>query len=342
MPTTRPRTSMSGPPEKPGYNVRSTASTSPAGWRPPRTSRALMMPALARGPTPSARTRWPTRSSPSSATSAAGMLSTSARSTAMSRPGSRPATRAESVRPSGEVTLTAPYGRTRSARLAGRDPGLDIAVLRAEVESMPAADVADDGELRVGHLVLALGVGPRASAGIISALDVRGGRQPAGEVLAVDLTLYPGFSGGPLIDVRGRVVGITTSGVSRHLQCAIRAGAVGRLVEQVVRGGRIPRAYLGVGTQAVELPEPLRDRLSLAQRTAVIVLNIRSDGPAGAAGVVIGDLIVAIDGHAITEPEDLVAVLRPDRVGQVVAVSILRGGEPRELRVTVGERPQRA
>src|SRR5207247_2416705 len=149
-----------------------------------------------------------------------------------------------------------------------------------------------------GHLVLALGVGPRASAGIISALDVRGGRQPAGEVLAVDLTLYPGFSGGPLIDVRGRVVGITTSGVSRHLQCAIRAGAVGRLVEQVVRGGRIPRAYLGVGTQAVELPEPLRDRLSLAQRTAVIVLNIRSDGPAGAAGVVIGDLIVAIDGHA--------------------------------------------
>jgi len=246
------------------------------------------------------------------------------------------------VEPDREVTLTAPDGRTLSARVAGRDPGLDIAVLRAEIESMPAADVADDGELRVGHLVLALGVGPRASAGIISALDVRGGRQPAGEVLAVDLTLYPGFSGGPLIDVRGRVVGITTSGVSRHLQCAIRAGAVGRLVEQVVRGGRIPRAYLGVGTQAVELPEPLRDRLSLAQRTAVIVLNIRSDGPAGAAGVVIGDLIVAIDGHAITEPEDLVAVLRPDRVGQVVAVSILRGGEPRELRVTVGERPQRA
>src|SRR5256712_10522003 len=188
------------------------------------------------------------------------------------------------VEPDRDVTLTAPDGRTLSARVAGRDPGLDIAVLRAEVESMPAADVADDGDLRVGHLVLALGVGPRASAGIISAVDVRGGRQPAGEVLAVDLTLYPGFSGGPLIDVRGRVVGITTSGVSRHLQCAIRAGAVGRLVEQVVRGGRIPRAYLGVGTQAVELPEPLRDRLSLAQRTAVIVLSLRSDGPAGAAG----------------------------------------------------------
>jgi len=176
-------------------------------------------------------------------------------------------TASHTVEPDREVTLTAPDGRTLSARVAGRDPGLDIAVLRAEGDTVPAADVADDGDLRVGHLVLALGVGPRASAGIISALDVRGGRQPAGEVLAVDLTLYPGFSGGPLIDVRGRVVGITTSGVSRHLQCAIRAGAVGRLVEQVVRGGRIPRAYLGVGTQAVELPEPLRDRLSLAQRT---------------------------------------------------------------------------
>src|SRR5438132_4723559 len=241
-----------------------------------------------------------------------------------------------------EVTLTGPDGRTLSAQVAGLDPRLDIAVLRTDAESAPAADLADDGELRIGHLVLAVGAGPRASAGIVSALDVGGGRQASGEILAVDLTLYPGFSGGPLVDVRGRVVGITTSGVSRHLQCAIRAGAVGRLVEQVVRGGRIPRAYLGGGTQAVELPEPLRDRLGLAQRTAVIVLNLRSDGPAGAAGVVIGDLIVAIDGHAITEPEDLVAVLRPDRVGQVVAVSILRGGEPRELRVTVGERPQRA
>src|SRR5882672_6153021 len=124
------------------------------------------------------------------------------------------------VEPDHEVTLTGPDSRTLSARVAGRDPSLDIAVLRAEVDGVPAADVAYDGDVRIGHLVLALGAGPRASAGIISALDVRGGRPPAGEILAVDLTLYPGFSGGPLVDVRGRVVGITTSGVSRHLQCA--------------------------------------------------------------------------------------------------------------------------
>lgn len=242
-----------------------------------------------------------------------------------------------------EVTLTTPDGRTLSAQVSGRDPGLDIAVLRAEVDDVPAADIGNDSDLRIGHLVLALGAGPRASAGIVSALDIRGGRQPvASEILAVDLTLYPGFSGGPLVDVLGRVIGITTSGVSRHLQCAVRAATVTRLVEHVVRGGKIPRAYLGVGTQPVVLPDYLRERLSLAQRTAVIVVNVTSESPAAASGLVIGDVIVSIAGRAIAEPGDLVAVLQPDRVGKAVTVSILRGGDPRELQVIVGERPSRA
>ena len=189
---------------------------------------------------------------------------------------------------------------------------------------------------------MALGAGPRASAGIVSALDVRRGRHAAGELLAVDLTLYPGFSGGPLVDVRGRIIGITTSGASRHLQCAVRATAVTRLVEHVIRGGRIPRAYLGVGTQPVELPDALRERLGLAQRTAIIVVSVKPDSPAAAAGLIIGDIILSIDGRAIAEPEDLVAVLQPDRVGAAVAMIILRGGEPREFPVTVGERPSRA
>jgi S1-C subfamily serine protease len=247
------------------------------------------------------------------------------------------------VEPEREVTLTAPDGRTLSARVAGRDPSLDVAVLRAEIDRVPAADIADDGGLRIGHLVLALGAGPRASAGIISALGARGGRPAAaGEMLAVDLTLYPGFSGGPLIDVLGRTIGITTSGASRHLQYAVRAAAVSRLVDHVVQRGTIPRAYLGVGTQPVVLPDSLRQQLGLAQATAVIAVNVRSDSPAATAGLVIGDVIVAIGGHPITEPEDLVAVLRPDRVGSVVTVSILRGGEPRDVQVTVGERPHRA
>ncbi len=251
-------------------------------------------------------------------------------------------TASHTVEPDREVTLTAPDGRTLAAQVVGRDPGLDIAVLRAEVTGVPAADIHDDGDLRIGHLVLALGAGPRASAGIVSALDLRGGRQREPDaMLAVDLTLYPGFSGGPLVDVLGHVVGITTSGASRHLQCAVRAAAVTRLTDHVVRGGRIPRAYLGVGTQPVVLPNDLRERLGLTQRTAVIVVNVTSDSPAAAAGLVMGDVIVSIAGHAIAEPGDLVAVLHPDRVGNTVTTSILRGGEPRQIQVTVGERPSR-
>jgi len=250
-------------------------------------------------------------------------------------------TASHTVEPDREVTLTAPDGRTLAAQVVGRDPGLDIAVLRAEVTGVPAADI-HDGDLRIGHLVLALGAGPRASAGIVSALDLRGGRQREPDaMLAVDLTLYPGFSGGPLVDVLGHVVGITTSGASRHLQCAVRAAAVTRLTDHVVRAGRIPRAYLGVGTQPVVLPNDLRERLGLTQRTAVIVVNVTSDSPAAAAGLVMGDVIVSIAGHAIAEPGDLVAVLQPDRVGNTVTTSILRGGEPRQIQVTVGERPSR-
>ena len=251
-------------------------------------------------------------------------------------------TASHTVEPDREVALTSPDGRTLSALVAGRDPGLDIAVLRAEVGSGPVADIAPDAELRIGHLVLALGAGPRASAGIVSALDAGDRRSAAGETCAVDLTLYPGFSGGPLIDVLGRVVGITTSGASRQLQHAIRAGAVTRLTEHVAQRGRIPRAYLGVGTQPVALPDELQRRLGLEQRTAVIAVNVRSDSPAAAAGLVIGDVIVSVGGDPIAEPEDLVVVLRPERVGQELTVRILRGGEPRELRVTIGERPQRA
>ena len=240
----------------------------------------------------------------------------------------------------GEIALAAD-GRTVSAQVAGRDPALDIAVLRTASNGVRVADLGGDGDIRVGHLVLAVGAGPRASAGIISALDVHG-RAAAGDTFAVDLTLYPGFSGGPLIDVRGRVLGITTSGLSRHLEAAVRVAAVARLVEQVVSRGRIPRAYLGIGTQPVELPEELRARLSLAQRRALIVVNVQSGSPATAGGLTIGDVVVAIAGHVVAAPEDLLSVLRPDRVGSVVTVSVLRGGEARELQVTVGERPSRA
>jgi S1-C subfamily serine protease len=159
--------------------------------------------------------------------------------------------------------------------------------------------------------------------------------------LSLDLTLYPGFSGGPLVDVKGRVVGVTTSGSERHLQLAIPAATVDRLAEELLRRGRLPRAYFGVGTQQVQLNDALRQRLGTDQRTAVIVVDVQPDSPAARGGIVIGDVIVALGGTRISEPTDLRAVLRPQQVGETLVVSLVRGGEPRDVRVTVGERARR-
>jgi len=232
-----------------------------------------------------------------------------------------------------EITVTRPDGRAVAATVAGRDPSIDLAVLKIEAPDVETAEVSTDAA-RVGHIVLALGAGPRASWGVVSALEAN--------LLHLDLTLYPGFSGGPLVDVQGRVVGINTSGTSRHLQLAIPAVAVNRVVDELLRRGRIPRAYLGVSTQPVRLPEALRQRIDIDQRTAVIVVEVQSGSPAAAAGLLIGDVIVSLGGIRITDPNDLKTVLRPERVGESIMASVLRGGEPREVPVTVGERPRRS
>lgn len=240
-----------------------------------------------------------------------------------------------------DVTVTAPDGRTLATAVVGRDPAIDLAILRVDAAGLIVADIATTPP-RVGHVVLAVGRGPRASWGVISSVGNgrrRGGA--AGELLSLDLTLYPGFSGGPLVDARGHVVGITTSGSERHLQLAIPAATVDRMLDELQRRGHLPRAYFGVGTQQVRLGEALRQRLATEQRTAVIVVDVQPESPAARAGLLIGDIIVALGGARIAEPTDLRAVLRPQKVGETLAVSVVRGGEPHELAVTVGERSHR-
>ena len=241
-----------------------------------------------------------------------------------------------------DITVTTQDGGTLPATLAGRDPATDLAVLRVSGGEVAVADIATE-PARVGHIVLAVGRGPRASMGLVSAIG-DGHRRPAerDDWLSLDLTLYPGFSGGPLIDTRGRVVGITTSGASRHFQVAIPAASVDRMLDELLRRGRIPRPWVGVGTQTVRLSEALRARLRTDQHRAVIVVDVQPDSPAAAAGLMVGDILVSLGGARITEPGDLRAVLRPHRVGETVAVSIARGGEPREVSLTIGERSRQA
>jgi S1-C subfamily serine protease len=241
------------------------------------------------------------------------------------------------------ITVARPDGRTVAATLAARDPAIDVAILKVDAFDVAVAEVADSSAARVGHIVLALGAGPRASLGVISAI---GGEEDsenvAPEVLSLDLTLYPGFSGGPLVNTAGHVLGLLTSGRSRHLQLAVPATSVNRVVDELVRRGHLPHAYLGVGTQPVRLPASIRERLSLAQRTAVIVVDVQPGSPAAGGNLSIGDVILSVGGTSITDPYDLKRVLRPDRVGQRLAVSVWRADGPRELEVVVAERPARA
>jgi S1-C subfamily serine protease len=239
-----------------------------------------------------------------------------------------------------EITVTRPDGRTATATVAGRDAALDVAVLKVDASNVPVADLGDSDALRVGHMVLALGAGPRASWGVVSAIGAGRSRRAESDLLSLDLTLYAGFSGGPLVDMQGRVVGINTSGAARHLQLAIPAKAVSSVVDELVRHGHIPQAYLGVGTQQVRVPEALREQLRLTQQTAVIVVDVQPGSPA-AAGLLLGDVILSLDAKAIADPFDLRAVLRSDRVGQSITASVVRGGQVRDVLLTIGERPRR-
>ena len=241
-------------------------------------------------------------------------------------------TASHTVQAEDDLTVIGPDGRSAPATVIGRDAAVDLAVLKAAVADRAVAEVGDSDAVRVGHMVLAVGAGPRASWGIVSAIGGTSSRRSEGDAFSLDLTLYPGFSGGPLVDLRGSVVGLNTSGASRHRQLAIPAKTVGRAVDAAARHGRIPQAYLGVGTQPVRVR-----REGEPTRTAVIVIDLQPGSPA-AAGLLVGDIILSVEGTSIADPLDLRAVLRPERIGQRVRVSVIRAGRVLDVDLTIGER----
>jgi S1-C subfamily serine protease len=257
------------------------------------------------------------------------------------RPGSI-VTADHTVRVDEDITVVLPGNRTVPARLAGRDPSTDIALLAVE-ESLPVAEQADPASVRIGHVVLALGPGPSVSWGVVSMLGSGWRTWRGGEVdrlIRPDLTFYPGFSGGPLVDTEGRVLGMNTSGLSRQLRLTVPGSTVDRVVDELLRSGRVSQGYLGIATQSVRLPDALRNRLAPDQDTGVIVLNVAPDSPASRAGLVIGDVLVALGGAPTADPGDVLAALGPARVGTAIAVSIIRAGQPITLEVRIEERPR--
>lgn len=245
-----------------------------------------------------------------------------------------------------EITVILPDKREVKAQLIGRDPSTDLAALRlpgGDLGGGVAAQTSD--QVRVGNLVLAIGKptsdGPRVSFGALSAIGGARRSQFGGEVegiLFADVTLYPGFSGGPLVDLSGRVVGMDSSQLTRHASSALPVATLRRVAQTLVTHGRVRRGYLGVGTQQAPLSQALAQKAGVSQSTGLLVVTVEPGSPAEQAGMFIGDVIVAINGQPVTDVDALRTQLGGDKLGQTVQVKILRGGEPRELPVTVGER----
>jgi S1-C subfamily serine protease len=242
------------------------------------------------------------------------------------------------------ITIGLPDGQKVSASVAGRDPTTDLAVLRIESNPLKPAPLANMGEqpLKVGHLVLALGrpgKSVQVTMGVVSALG-EGWRTPAGgqidQYLQTDVVMYPGFSGGPLVNTHGELVGLNTSGLLRGVSLALPVVTVTRVVDTLLAHGRVRRGYLGVSTQPVRLPETLKEELN--QETGLLLTGVEADGPAGTGGLLLGDTIVALDGSPVRYHDDLLALLAAGRAGTEVVVRIIRSGQVQELKVSVGER----
>jgi S1-C subfamily serine protease len=246
-----------------------------------------------------------------------------------------------------DIRVTLVDGRQVPAALAGWDPGSDVAVLRLAVAAPDPAELAPGGSVKPGHVVLALGRpgdgSLMVSFGVASAIGgpwrtARGGLVEG--YVRADLALPPGFSGGPLIDVRGRVVGLNSSHLAGGEAMAIPGEALERLVGALRVRGIVRRGYLGVSSQAVELQAALRQRLGLRQQTGLMLLGIEPGGPAEQGGLLVGDILLTLDGKPVTDGEALLMALGPEVVGKPVAVSLVRGGAAKQLTLTPGARPE--
>ena len=244
-----------------------------------------------------------------------------------------------------EIGVLLPDNSQVAATVAGRDPGSDLALLRLEKAAAVPASLAP-GEARVGQLALALGrpsgEGIEASLGVISAQGgpLRSGRGGLLEkYLRTDTIPFPGFSGGPLVDAGGLVLGLNTSGLAHGAALTIPAGLAWSVAETLAKHGHVRRGFLGVRSQPVALPPAQRQALGREQESGLLLVSVEPGSPAELGGLMVGDILVAVAGQPVADPDALLVSLSGAVVGQPTPVEVLRGGQPQTLTVTVGERP---
>ncbi len=244
-----------------------------------------------------------------------------------------------------EITITLPDEQTVTATLIGRDPGTDIAVLQVPDLSLPTVTLATEPTAQVGHCVLAIARtrehGVSASMGVISTMGASWRSWQGGSIdqlIRPALLLYPGFSGSALVDMAGQAIGMNTAG-PRQMAMTIPAATINRVVDYFLSGGRAVRGYLGVGMQAIQLPERLQTTLALTQSTGVMVVSVEPQAPADQAGILLGDILISLGSTPLRDVSDVLALLDPDRIGQPLTARLIRGGMFTEITIIVGERP---
>jgi S1-C subfamily serine protease len=248
-----------------------------------------------------------------------------------------------------DIAVTLSDGRWLKATLVGRDGGTDLAVLKVEGLGESPAQFSEASASRVGNLALVLGRhrenGLMASLGAVSLVaDSR--RTWAGGTLdryiRLDVALYPGSSGGSVVDVEGRIIGMATAALSRVAPLTVPVSTVNRVSATLLEKGHIPRGYLGIGLQPVSIPADLKSKLSLTNTNGIIVLSVEPGGPAERGGLMIGDILIALEGQALEQTDDLQTLLNADAVGKSRKVQVIRGGKLIELSVQISERPRRS
>jgi len=258
-----------------------------------------------------------------------------------------------------DLSVVAPDGRTFEARFVGRDLHNDLAVLEVPGLEAPAAEPAG-GAARVGQLALSVARpggwrrhgrhggrgaqhgahhGLRASLGVVSAVGgpFRMGRGARLEsYVQTDAVPYPGFSGGPMVDAGGKVLGVIALGWGRGATLAVPAEVAWRVANSLAEGGSVKRGYLGILSQPVRLPEGQRG--GIGAEGGLLVVGVEDGSPAGQGGVLLGDILVSLDSAPVTDTDELQTLLVGERVGREVPVGVIRGGTLQTLSVTVGER----
>lgn len=237
-------------------------------------------------------------------------------------------------------------GRIVDGRVVGRDPGTDLALLRIHCDGLVPAELGDSDGLRVGQLVIAignpLGFQHTVTTGVVSALGrTLGGRdgRPIENVIQTDAALDPGNSGGPLVDTRAKVVGINTAVIAgaRGIGFAIPSSTATAVVAALIRHGRVLRARIGISGAATPIGRALAARLALPAAEGVRVVDVTSGSPAARAGVRAGDILVFLDGTAVTSLSALQRVLGGGVVGRSLPAAVIRRGERVDLRVVPEE-----